>query len=144
MTLALLGIGTAGLVMNTVVLEKAKHSIFSNKWIQSYYEDADLKDLTDFMQQTVTKLIFSSPNKMFQFSCCGMTEDGYRDWTLNPYFTCNKTNKDVRRCAVPHSCCLKSNKNDLENFMCGAGALSKSVRVFYENYYNISIRLYAL
>uniref|UniRef100_A0A914WZZ9 Tetraspanin n=1 Tax=Plectus sambesii TaxID=2011161 RepID=A0A914WZZ9_9BILA len=110
--LALLGVAATGLVMNSVVLDKAKDSIFSEKWIQSYFEDADLKDLTDFMQQT--------------FSCCGMSEDGYKDWRLNPYFACNKTNKDVRRCSVPHSCCLHSNKNTLENFMCGAAALSKS------------------
>ena len=41
----------------------------------------------------------------FQFECCGVTSDSYKDWSMNIYFNCSEENISPDACGVPYSCC---------------------------------------
>jgi len=80
----------------------------SNELIQSYRDDLDLQNLIDLVQQ--------------DFECCGVGQDGYKDWTKNEYFNCTldpTDNPSVERCGVPYSCCHSESEGGLINLMCG-------------------------
>jgi tetraspanin-33 len=79
----------------------------SEKLIASYRDDLDFQNLIDLVQQ--------------DFECCGISSNGYRDWSKNEYFNCTtkEDNPSVERCGVPYSCCLKEPSDVLVNFMCG-------------------------
>ena len=87
----------------------------SDELIKSYRDDLDFQNLIDLVQS--------------EFQCCGISSDGFRDWSKNEYFNCTKDPKDnpsVERCGVPFSCCLSGGVNsitddDLVNIMCGFG-----------------------
>ncbi|KAK3918683.1 Tetraspanin-33, partial [Frankliniella fusca] len=64
----------------------------SDKIIHMYREDDDLKNFIDFAQQ--------------EFRCCGLSSEGYMDWSKNEYFNCSSPS--VERCAVPYSCCINA------------------------------------
>ncbi|KAF9811001.1 hypothetical protein SFRURICE_000069 [Spodoptera frugiperda] len=55
------------------------------------------------------------------FHCCGLTSDGYMDWSKNEYFNCSSPS--VERCGVPFSCCINATdiSSGLVNIMCGYG-----------------------
>ena len=43
---------------------------------------------------------------IFKVGCCGMTDNGYKDWNTNIYFHCNKSSPSSEKCGVPPSCCI--------------------------------------
>eukprot|EP00092_Neocalanus_flemingeri_P024378 GFUD01026434.1.p1 GENE.GFUD01026434.1~~GFUD01026434.1.p1 ORF type:complete len:308 (-),score=55.20 GFUD01026434.1:709-1632(-) len=80
----------------------------SDKLIQSYRDDLDFQNLIDLVQQ--------------DFECCGISSEGYRDWSKNEYFNCTDRKEDnpsVERCGVPYSCCHAQPDGSLVNLMCG-------------------------
>ena len=87
----------------------------SDELIQNYRDDLDFQNLIDLVQK--------------DFECCGISNEGYRDWSKNPYFNCTEKpedNRSVERCGVPFSCCLQNvqtelNNDGLVNIMCGFG-----------------------
>lgn len=87
----------------------------SDELIQNYRDDLDFQNLIDLVQK--------------DFECCGISNEGYRDWSKNPYFNCTEKREDnpsVERCGVPFSCCLQNvqtelNNDGLVNIMCGFG-----------------------
>lgn len=88
----------------------------SEKLIQSYRDDLDFQNLIDLVQH--------------DFMCCGISSEGYRDWSKNEYFNCTRNKADnpsVERCGVPYSCCHYEGRSgpdadsDLVNLMCGFG-----------------------
>jgi len=79
----------------------------SENLIRSYRDDLDFQNLLDLIQQ--------------EFKCCGLSSDGYKDWSKNQYFNCTERKDDnpsAERCGVPYSCC-HTYPGDLVNFMCG-------------------------
>ncbi|KAK2157109.1 hypothetical protein LSH36_198g02000 [Paralvinella palmiformis] len=60
--------------------------------------DPDLTNFIDWFQKT--------------FQCCGVGQDGFKDWNNNMYFRCNETNPSHWRCSVPFSCCI--NPTDIQ------------------------------
>ena len=85
----------------------------SDKIIHMYREDADLQNFIDFAQQ--------------EFRCCGLSSEGYMDWSKNEYFNCSSPS--VERCGVPFSCCINATdiSSGLVNIMCGYGVQERSV-----------------
>ena len=83
----------------------------SDELVQSYRDDLDFQNIIDLVQQDL--------------ECCGISSDGFRDWSKNEYFNCTKTkeeNPSVERCGVPYSCCLPdTQESGLVNLMCGFG-----------------------
>merc|ERR1740128_739842 len=80
----------------------------SDKLIQSYRDDLDFQNLIDLVQQ--------------DFECCGISSEGYKDWSKNEYFNCTirkEDNPSVERCGVPYSCCHAQPDGSLVNLMCG-------------------------
>ncbi|KAK6622281.1 hypothetical protein RUM43_012616 [Polyplax serrata] len=77
----------------------------TDKIIHSYREDLDLQNFIDFAQQ--------------KFRCCGLSSEGYIDWSKNEYFNCSS--KSVESCGVPFSCCINATNifGGLVNIMCG-------------------------
>ena len=63
----------------------------SKDMITKYREDSNLQNLIDIIQ--------------LQFKCCGISDHGYKDWSMNIYFNCTFINPSSERCAVPFSCC---------------------------------------
>ena len=49
----------------------------------------------------------------FQFECCGVGVDSYKDWSKNAYFNCSEGNPSAERCGVPYSCCVTENDIDV-------------------------------
>lgn len=80
---------------------------FTDKIIDSYREDPDLQNFIDFAQQ--------------EFRCCGLSSEGFMDWSKNEYFNCSSPS--VERCGVPFSCCMNATdiSGGLMNIMCGYG-----------------------
>ncbi|KAG8227186.1 hypothetical protein J437_LFUL003392 [Ladona fulva] len=80
---------------------------FTDKIIESYREDPDLQNFIDFAQQ--------------EFRCCGLSSEGFLDWSKNEYFNCSSPS--VERCGVPFSCCMNATdiSGGLMNIMCGYG-----------------------
>ena len=80
----------------------------SEKLIQSYRDDLDFQNIIDLVQQ--------------DFECCGISSEGYKDWSKNEYFNCTTNKEDnpsVERCGVPYSCCHQDDPAVLINYMCG-------------------------
>ncbi|OTF72467.1 hypothetical protein BLA29_004155 [Euroglyphus maynei] len=75
----------------------------SKDMITKYREDSNLQNLIDIIQ--------------LQFKCCGISDHGYKDWSMNIYFNCTIMNPSSERCAVPFSCC-RNLKTEI-NSMCG-------------------------
>ena len=57
-------------------------------------------------------VLWWKPLLTFQFQCCGVGQDGFKDWNNNMYFRCNETNPSHWRCSVPFSCCI--NPTDIQ------------------------------
>ncbi|VDP13345.1 unnamed protein product [Soboliphyme baturini] len=81
----------------------------SVKVVKRYFDDTDLNDFMDFIQE--------------KFMCCGLSDKGFHDWNMNSYFNCTEKNHDPRRCGVPHSCCLP------ETRVCGFKVIFFSFRL---------------
>lgn len=86
---------------------------FTDKIIHTYRDDPDLQNFIDFAQQ--------------EFKCCGLSSEGYMDWSKNEYFNC--TSPSVEHCGVPFSCCINATdlSSRLVNIMCGYGVQTLSV-----------------
>ncbi|CAG9118587.1 hypothetical protein JYU34_019517 [Plutella xylostella] len=80
---------------------------FTERVVHKYRDDPDLQNFIDFAQS--------------DFHCCGLTSDGYMDWSKNEYFNCSSPS--VERCGVPFSCCINATdiSSGLVNIMCGYG-----------------------
>ncbi|VVC92998.1 unnamed protein product [Leptidea sinapis] len=93
------------------VFPRSLHGIlelsFTERVVHAYRDDPDLQNFIDFAQS--------------DFHCCGLTSDGYMDWSKNDYFNC--TSPSVERCGVPFSCCINPTdiSSGLVNIMCGYG-----------------------
>ncbi|KAG8173702.1 hypothetical protein JTE90_013921, partial [Oedothorax gibbosus] len=109
--LLLLFLGEMGLVVFAFVFPNRFVDILkeglSKELILKYRDDANLQNAIDAFQT--------------EFQCCGISDQGYKDWSKNMYFNCTVQNLSPERCAVPYSCCR--NPHDLEsgliNVMCG-------------------------
>ncbi|CAG5125991.1 unnamed protein product [Candidula unifasciata] len=88
-----------------------------------YTEKTDKKTLVDWIQE--------------QLGCCGISNDGYKDWNNNEYYNCSKTNRSPLACAVPHSCCIKQDTvyAGVPNILCGANSLNETVQGSTNNIY---------
>ncbi|XP_036609118.1 LOW QUALITY PROTEIN: tetraspanin-33-like [Trichosurus vulpecula] len=83
------------------VMDKA--AFLMGKAIASYRDDLDLQNLIDYIQK--------------KFECCGVRS--YKDWSHNEYFDCSISNPSLERCAVPFSCCVPEEEQNVLNTMCG-------------------------
>lgn len=94
-------------------MQETLEESFTDKIIHMYRDDADLQNLIDFAQQ--------------EFKCCGLSSEGYMDWSKNEYFNCSSPS--VEKCGVPFSCCINATdiSSGLVNIMCGYGAQQSSV-----------------
>ncbi|XP_066247983.1 tetraspanin-33-like [Euwallacea similis] len=107
-----MGIAILGFVfphrMQTVLEEN-----FTDQIIHTYRDDPDLQNFIDFAQQ--------------EFKCCGLSSEGYMDWSKNEYFNCSSPS--VEHCGVPFSCCMNATdlSSRLVNIMCGYGVQTLSV-----------------
>nr|CAH7739505.1 unnamed protein product [Callosobruchus chinensis]CAI5831305.1 unnamed protein product [Callosobruchus analis] len=86
---------------------------FTDNIIRTYRDDPDLQNFIDFAQQ--------------EFRCCGLSNDGFLDWSKNEYFNCSSPS--VEHCGVPFSCCINATdlSSRLVNIMCGYGVQTLSV-----------------
>ena len=92
----------------------------SDQLIQSYRDDLDFQNIIDLVQQ--------------DFECCGISSEGYLDWSKNEYFNCTENKEDnpsVERCGVPYSCCHR-NDGTLVNLMCGFNVQGKAKTEAFE------------
>ncbi|KFD71605.1 hypothetical protein M514_05319, partial [Trichuris suis] len=83
--------------------------------VAKYHVNDNIKDVVDYIQS--------------QLTCCGVTAQGYRDWSSNALYNCTKTNLAPERCGVPHSCCKQDGlpENSVPSVVCGFGAQEKPV-----------------
>ncbi|XKL62617.1 hypothetical protein PGB90_002450 [Kerria lacca] len=107
-----MAISVVGFVFPSAMQATLEES-FTDKIIHSYRDDADLQNFIDFAQQ--------------EFQCCGLSSEGYVDWSKNEYFNCSSPS--VEKCGVPFSCCTNTTEitSGLPNIMCGYGAQDLSV-----------------
>jgi len=87
---------------------------FSEQLISNYMDDHDFRRAIDYVQK--------------EFECCGISSEGYRDWSKNIYFNCTDDNQSVFRCGVPSSCCKESYRMEsgLIKIRCGFELQDKS------------------
>ncbi|CAK8674753.1 tetraspanin-15-like [Clavelina lepadiformis] len=108
------GAGIAALIFKDPAKEFVNRYIL--KGLVTYYDDQDLKNLVDFIQE--------------EFQCCGGRL--YKDWEKNPYHNC--TAPGPAACGVPYSCCKPDNSTVI-NSMCGYNTLQltteEAVEVIY-------------
>ncbi|CAN7985183.1 unnamed protein product, partial [Ixodes pacificus] len=103
-----------------------KHQV-SVQLIESYRESEGLQAMIDWIQ--------------INYKCCGISEDTYRDWSLNPYFQCDRDNLSRERCGVPASCCRRNDSKADEpvmNVQCGAKVLQISEQEAWKKIYTRS------
>nr|XP_018670164.1 tetraspanin-15-like isoform X1 [Ciona intestinalis] len=106
-----LGAGIAALIFK----DPAKNFVndYVMKCLPTYYDDPDLKNVIDFVQE--------------DFYCCGGRN--YHDWEINPYHNCSAPGPAA--CGVPFSCCKPQPDDDLiVNSMCGYDTLHKDQSPF--------------
>lgn len=107
-----MGVAALGFIFPHKVLYFMEVSM-SDELIKNYRDDLDFQNLIDLIQS--------------EFECCGISSEGFRDWSKNEYFNCTKDptdNPSVERCGVPYSCCLSGTNavtDGLVNVMCGFG-----------------------
>lgn len=91
--------------------------ILQKEALVHYRDDDDLRNLIDWTQHT--------------FRCCGVGDDGYKDWSYNAYFNCTDDNPSMERCGVPYSCCITPNDVQVGyiNTLCGHGMQQHSAPV---------------
>ncbi|KAM7289062.1 hypothetical protein ISCGN_029199 [Ixodes scapularis] len=100
--------------------------VVSVELVKRYRDNADYRHLIDSVQE--------------KFECCGVTEDGYKDWNQNIYFNCSRSNPSAERCFVPSSCCRPMEVvQDLEAILkrrfCGQDVLKVSEQEAWERVY---------
>ncbi|KAG0444152.1 hypothetical protein HPB47_014111 [Ixodes persulcatus] len=101
-------------------------SLVSVELVERYRDNADYRQLIDSVQE--------------KFECCGVTEDGYKDWNQNIYLNCSRSNPSAERCFVPSSCCQPMEVvQDLEAILkrrfCGQDVLKVSEQEAWERVY---------
>ncbi|XP_064489616.1 tetraspanin-33-like [Ornithodoros turicata] len=91
-------------------------------FIVGYRENPDYQNIVDSVQDTLR--------------CCGMSDENFRDWNLNPYFRCEEKNPSRERCNVPYSCCRPNASSELpRSTLCGAKVLTLDDQAAWERVY---------
>lgn len=118
----------------------------SDKIIHMYREDADLQNFIDFAQQEVLFMLLPTfyPYLCYlnmlitvfylslQFRCCGLSAEGYMDWSKNEYFNCSSPS--VERCGVPFSCCMNATDISVSKFASTAQLTSLKTKTHQMSY----------
>lgn len=93
---------------------------FSDELISNYRDDLDFQHVVDLVQT--------------EFECCGISSEGYQDWSKNIYFNCAEDNQSVYRCGVPSSCCKESYRMEsgLIKIRCGFQLQNQTVDIVKE------------
>ncbi|XP_063834683.1 tetraspanin-33-like isoform X1 [Ostrinia nubilalis] len=92
---------------------------FTERVVHAYRDDPDLQNFIDFAQS--------------DFHCCGLTSDGYMDWSKNEYFNCSSPS--VERCGVPFlllSYCLFQPTTELKSLPPQAAAVGDHFRALFQ------------
>ena len=87
----------------TGTAERLLGSALGDKLISNYRSSTDIEATMDYLQ--------------VKFRCCGLREQGFKDWTRSVYFSCSEDNPSMERCGVPWSCCR--NETGFTNALCG-------------------------
>lgn len=128
-----------GAVLVFVFRDKVKtelENILEDNLITRYIDDPDLEKVIDFFQE--------------EFFCCGVGDNGYKEWNNNQYFNCSGLNLGGLKCGVPYSC--RKNQEDivpgLTNLFCGGGVLSDTIsltqasdKIYTDGCFNIVLRI---
>ncbi|XP_064630462.1 tetraspanin-33-like isoform X2 [Lineus longissimus] len=107
--------GILAFVFSNQVKERVT-KVLQEEAIVRYRDDLNLMNIMDWFQEN--------------FGCCGVGNDGYKDWEMNVYFNSSSDNPSGERGAVPFSCCRTPNNLEDDavhiNKMCGYEMLSKN------------------
>ncbi|XP_041352531.1 tetraspanin-33-like [Gigantopelta aegis] len=98
-----------------VFLDSVEHKMmnYMRLAVFNYFNNADTKDVIDFLQK--------------EFTCCGAAS--YEDWESNVYFNCSSN--ATSRCGVPKSCCRIPS-----SFDCGYGVRRYSEKLTEQFIFN--------
>ncbi|XP_064487746.1 tetraspanin-33-like [Ornithodoros turicata] len=103
-------------------LKRSVKDRYFSDFIVNYRRSPDFQKLVDGMQE--------------HFRCCGISDENFRDWDLNPYFSCKDDNPSRERCNVPYSCCRRNDSQQLPlSTLCGAKMLAVSDEEAWERIY---------
>ncbi|CAN7941463.1 unnamed protein product, partial [Ixodes hexagonus] len=119
------GVGAIALYFFPTALRNYFRSGKHVDFIHSYRDSADLQNIIDRLQVS--------------FRCCGISDQSFRDWDHNRYFSCDQENQSRERCSVPASCCRVNETTVLDLDMgCGSGVLLQTDQRAWETVYTRS------
>lgn len=106
----------------TAPIKRAVKDHYFRDFVLGYRENPDFQRIIDSIQGSLR--------------CCGISDENFRDWNLNPYFRCEVDNPSNERCNVPFSCCRQNESLEaLPNMFCGAKVLTLDDHMAWERIY---------